>query len=381
MSAWSAVAALSFGIWIYLLLGRGGFWFERVLPPAVEPERWPSVVAIVPARNEAPYVGDAIASLLSQCYEGSFSVVLVDDDSSDGTAEAARQSAERLGAGARLTIASAPALPAGWTGKLWAMNHGLTEACRSTSPELVLFTDADIVHHATNLRELVARVESEGAAMASLMVRLRCESFAERFLVPAFVFFFEMLYPFAWVRDPDRPTAAAAGGCMLVRGKALERAGGLRSIRAEIIDDCALGRAVKQHGKIWLGLTEATRSLRPYPEIGAIWRMVARSAFAELRYSPLRLLGTVLGMGLTFLAPMAVMLSGSQAVPLGIAAWAVMTFAFLPTLRLYRAAPTWAPLLPLIALVYIGATVDSARRHWQGRGGEWKGRIQRRGHA
>ena len=382
MSAWSLLAASSFGIWLYLLLGRGGFWREQVVPPADEPRNWPDLVAIVPARDEAPHVADAIRSLLSQRYTGAFFVVLVDDHSGDGTAEIARRTAAELGASERLTILAAPPLPPGWTGKLWALHHGLAEVARSASPPpLVLFADADIVHHPTNLRELVARMEIANFGMVSLMVRLRRESLAERFLVPAFVFFFEMLYPFAWVRDPGNRTAAAAGGCMLVRRETLEKAGGLRAIRGEIIDDCALARALKREAPIWLGLSQATRSLRPYPRVRDVWRMVARSAYAQLRYSPLLLGGTILGMSLTFLAPVAVVLSRTEAAPLGLAAWAAMAFGFLPTLRLYQATPVWAPLLPLIALVYIGATIDSARRHWLGLGGEWKGRIQRRSSA
>jgi len=377
VSAWSAVAAISFGIWLYLLLGRGGFWREHVLPPAPEPQRWPSIIALVPARNEAQYVGRALTSLLTQDYPGNFAVILIDDHSSDDTAALARAAVDAAGAQQRLEVLRARSLPSGWTGKLWALSEGLAEAqSRAPAPELILLTDADIVHHPSNLRELAARIESECYDLASLMVRLRCETFAERFLVPAFVFFFEMLYPFAWVRDPRHRTAGAAGGCVLVRRAALERIGGLSAIRGEIIDDCALGRAVKRGGPIWLGLTERTVSLRPYRKIADVWRMVARSAYAQLGYSPLLLLGTIFGLGLTFLAPVASAASGTEAAPLGLAAWAAMSFAFLPTLRLYKTAPVWAPLLPLIALVYIAATIDSARRHWQGRGGEWKGRVQ-----
>ena len=382
MSAWSAVAAISFGIWLYLLLGRGGFWRERVLPPAPEPQRWPSIMALVPARNEAPYVGRALTSLLRQDYPGNFSVILIDDHSGDDTAALARAAADAAGAQQRLEVLRARSLPSGWTGKLWALSEGLAEAqSRAPAPELILLTDADIVHHPSNLRELAARIESERYDLASLMVRLRCETFAERFLVPAFVFFFEMLYPFSWVRDPRHRTAGAAGGCVLVRRSVLERIGGLSAIRGEIIDDCALGRAVKRGGPIWLGLTERTVSLRHYRKIADVWRMVARSAYAQLGYSPLLLLGTVFGLGLTFLAPVASAASGTEAAPLGLAAWAAMSFAFLPTLRLYKTAPVWAPLLPLIALVYIAATIDSARRHWQGRGGEGKGRVQHQSRA
>ena len=218
MSAWSVVAALSFGIWLYLLLGRGGFWRERVLPPATEPQRWPSITALVPARNEVAYVGHALTSLLTQDYPGELSVILIDDHSSDATAAAACAAVAAASAEARFTLVSARPLPAGWTGKLWALSEGLAAVQRRTpSPDLILLTDADIVHHPTNLRELAARIETERFDLASLMVRLRCASFAERFLIPAFVFFFEMLYPFGSIRDPRNKTAGAAGGCVLLR--------------------------------------------------------------------------------------------------------------------------------------------------------------------
>ncbi len=381
VTAWSALAGVSFAVWLYLLFGRGGFWRETAQPHAPAPERWPSVMAVVPARNEAQFVGEAIRSLLTQDYPGPFSVVLVDDHSEDGTAEVARAIAAAAGAADRLAVVGSKPLPPGWTGKLWAMNQGceVAERCEPR-PELILFTDADILHHPTNLRELVARL-STGFDLVSLMVKLRCRSVAERLMIPAFVFFFGMLYPFAWVRDTRRKIAGAAGGCVLLRRQALERIGGLSAIRDEIIDDCALGLAVKRGGPIWLGLTIETRSLRPYPALGDIWRMVARTAYAQLGYSPLLLAATVLALALGFVAPVVVSLFGGSAAPLGLAAWAAMALAFLPTLRLYQCSPAWAPMLPVIALVYMAATVDSARRHWQGRGGEWKGRVQQRSRA
>jgi len=419
MTAWDVIAAASFGVWLYLIFGRGGFWREGVLPPAPPPARWPSVTAVVPARNEAEFIGDALRSLLSQDYPGAFSVILVDDHSTDGTADRARDAAEAVGASGRLRVILARSLPPGWTGKLWALNEGIEHIERRTAstqsscpglsrastcssageenvdgrdkpghddsrggavPELILLTDADIVHHATNLRELAARIAA-GVDLASLMVKLRAETFAERLMIPAFVFFFEMLYPFSWIRDPAKRTAGAAGGCVLVRREVLRRIGGIRAIRGEIIDDCALGRAAKEGGPIWLGLSGKTRSLRPYPALGDIWRMVARTAYAQLGYSPLVLLATVLGLALAFVAPVAISLSGTESATLGLAAWAAMALAFLPTLRLYERSPAWAPLLPLIAIVYMAATVDSARRHWLGKGGEWKGRIQQQSGA
>jgi hopene-associated glycosyltransferase HpnB len=381
MTGWDVIAAASFAIWVYLLFGRGGFWREGVLPPAPVPSRWPSIAAVMPARDEAEFVGAALGSLLSQDYPGAFSVVLVDDHSTDGTPERAREAAEALGAAERLSIVPARRLPPGWTGKLWAINEGLEAIERGAAePELILLTDADIVHHATNLRELAARIGT-GVDLASLMVKLRAESLAERFMIPAFVFFFEMLYPFSWIRDPAKRTAGAAGGCVLVRREVLRRIGGIAAIRGEIIDDCALGRAVKEGGPIWLGLSGKTRSLRRYPALGDIWHMVARTAYAQLGYSPVVLAATVLGLALTFVAPVAVSLSGGGSATLGLAAWAAMAVAYLPTLRLYGRSPGWAPLLPLIAIVYMAATLDSARRHWLGKGAEWKGRIQQQSRA
>jgi hopene-associated glycosyltransferase HpnB len=381
MTAWDVIAAASFGIWLYLIFGRGGFWREGVLPPAPVPARWPSVAAVVPARNEAAFIGEALRSLLSQDYPGAFSVVLVDDHSSDGTADRAREAAQALGGSERLHVVQARTLPPGWTGKLWALNEGLAEIERRVEkPELILLTDADIAHHATNLRELAARVEA-GVDLASLMVKLRVETLAERFMIPAFVFFFEMLYPFSWIRDPAKRTAGAAGGCVLVRRDVLRRIGGIEAIRGEVIDDCALGRAAKEGGPIWLGLSGETRSLRPYPALGDIWRMVVRTAYAQLGYSALVMLATVLGLALAFVAPVAISLSGTESATLGMVAWATMVLAFLPTLRLYERSPAWAPLLPVIAVVYMAATLDSARRHWLGKGSEWKGRIQQQSGA
>lgn len=381
MTLWDVIAAASFGIWLYLIFGRGGFWREGVLPPAPPPARWPSVTAVVPARNEAAFIGEALRSLLAQDYPGPFSVVLVDDHSSDGTADTARETADAMGASERSSIVHARELPSGWTGKLWALNEGLEEIeRRAEKPELILLTDADVVHHRTNLRELAARIES-GVDLASLMVKLRAETLAERFMIPAFVFFFEMLYPFSWIRCPSKRTAGAAGGCVLVRREVLRRIGGIEAIRGEIIDDCALGRAAKEGGPIWLGLSGETRSLRPYPALGDIWRMVARTAYAQLGCSLLVLLATVLGLALAFVAPVAISLSGTESATLGVVAWAAMALAFLPTLRLYERSPAWAPLLPVIAVVYMAATIDSARRHWIGRGAEWKGRIQQQSGA
>ncbi len=382
MTVTTGLAVLSLAIWLYLLLGRGAFWLARLPQPVASLQRWPSVVAIVPARNESAVIGRAISSLLQQEYAGRFSVVLVDDHSEDGTAKVAESIAATVDRRNRLAIIKARPLPGGWTGKLWAMSEGVRSLeAEGQAPDLLLFTDADIEHHPTNLAELAARLERESRDLVSLMVLLRCESWAERFLVPAFVFFFAMLYPFAWVNDPRAPTAAAAGGCVLLRWSAFRRIGGLAGIRSALIDDCALAREVKRGGSIWLGLTRATRSLRAYPGIGDIWRMVARTAYDQLRHSPLLLAGTVAGLAVTYLLPPALVLADGPAAAIAALGWAAMTIAYAPMVRLYRLSPLWAPLLPAIALVYLGATIDSARRHWRGKGGEWKGRVQWRGQS
>lgn len=371
----AALGILALAIWAYLLLGRGGFWrvdADAPIPRRDPSEPWPRVVAVVPARNEAAGVGEAVASLLAQDYPGDFSIVLVDDHSTDGTAEAARAAAGNETS--RLTIVSARPLPQGWTGKLWALSEGVRQI--PAAPDLYLFTDADITHHRTNLSELVARLEGESRDLVSLMVKLRCESLAERFLIPPFVFFFAMLYPFAWSNDLRRRVAAAAGGCILIRRSAYERVGGYAAIKGELIDDCALARAVKSGGPIWLGLTRHTRSLRPYPRVADIWNMVARTAYTQLRYSPPLLVATALGMAVTYLAPLLLMLAGGAAAWLGLAAWLAMTFSYLPMLRFYGVSAGWALLLPVAASVYLAATIDSGWRHWRGKGGEWKGRVQ-----
>lgn len=374
------IALLSLAIWLVLLFGRGVFWRATLDPLPAPPASWPEIIAVVPARDEAAVVGDAVASLLRQDYPGAFRVVLVDDHSTDGTGEQAKIAARAVGQGDRLTVLGARDLPPGWSGKLWALAEGVRqERDMGSTPAFYLFTDADIVHHPTNLRELVSRIEAEKLDMASLMVLLRCHSFAERMLIPAFVFFFAMLYPFRWSNDRRKSIAAAAGGCILIRRTAYERAGGYEAIRNELIDDCALAREVKKGGPIWLGLTQQTRSLRAYPRVGDIWRMVARTAYTQLQYSPLLLAGTVLGMAVTYVAPpvLAVFGWGLAALVAGIA-WVAMAVAFLPMLRFYGRSWVWAPLLPVIAGVYLLATVDSARRHWRGKGGEWKGRVQLR---
>jgi hopene-associated glycosyltransferase HpnB len=379
------VASVALAVWLYLFLGRGGFWRcrERDDDAPAKLAAWPRIAAVVPARNEADHIADSIGSLLAQEYgqdygddcRGAWTVVLVDDDSADGTAEVARRAA---GGDARLRVVGSRGLPAGWTGKLWALKQGIDAAMALPEPpDYLLLTDADIVHAPDSLSRLVARAESNRLVLTSLMVKLRCESFAERAGIPAFIFFFQMLYPFAWVNQPRSAVAAAAGGCMLLRADALREAGGIEVIRGALIDDCALAKALKAHGPIWLGLTERVHSVRPYASFADIRRMVARSAYAQLRYSPLLLSGTVAGMVLTYLVPPFAALFGSGVVRVvGLATWALMAMAFQPTLRLYRLSPLWGIALPAIALQYTLYTLDSAYQYVRGRGGTWKGRVQ-----
>jgi hopene-associated glycosyltransferase HpnB len=378
VSAALVLAAVAFAAWLYLLLLRGFFWLPLSLPHAAAPASWPSVVAIVPARDEAATVDAAITSLLAQDYRGEFSLVLVDDHSTDGTARIARAAAERAGAAERLTIVTAPPLPTGWTGKLWALSEGVAVLERNgAKPDLLLFTDADIAHAPDNLSTLVAAMKARKRDLVSLMVKLRCETWAERFLVPAFVFFFAMIYPFAWVSDPPRRIAAAAGGCILLRREAYRRCGGFAAIRNELIDDCALARSVKKSGgTILLAMTDATKSLRPYPRIADIWAMVVRTAYTQLDHSPLILAATGLGLAVVYLAPPLIALGGGTPAALGLAAWALMALCYAPMLVFYRCPLFLAPLLPLVAAVYLGATLDSARRYYIGKGGAWKGRVQ-----
>jgi hopene-associated glycosyltransferase HpnB len=380
MTASLVIASVAFAIWAYLMVAHGGFWRgsvrdDRAAPP--EPTAWPTVVAVIPARDEADNIAEALAWLLSQDYPGSFRIVLVDDQSRDGTAVIAWQTATDMGR-QKLTILSGRPLPPGWTGKVWAMKQGIDWANDlPDAPDYLLLTDADIAYSSRSLRSLVTRATAGNLVLTSLMVKLRCDSWAERAFVPAFVFFFQMLYPFGWVKRVDRATAAAAGGCMLVRRDALMKAGGIETIRHALIDDCALGKRLKAIGPIWLGLTEAVRSLRPYPQIGDIRHMVSRSAYAQLRYSPLLLAGTVAAMMLTYLAaPFLTVFATGLPQALGALTWLMMAAAFQPTLWLYGRSPVWGMALPAIAAVYVAFTVDSAYQHLRGRGGLWKGRVQ-----
>ncbi len=375
----SLVAAVALVIWIYLVAGRGGFWRAGERDGGgPSPLVWPDVIAVVPARDEADGVGRAIGSLLGQDYPGSFSIILVDDESADGTADVARLAAAATSRSDRLTIIPGAAVPSGWTGKLWAMKQGV-ERANTAAPEFLLLTDADIVYAPDALSRLVSQSLNEVLALSSLMAKLRCETLAERALIPAFIFFFQMLYPFSWVNDRRHATAAAAGGCMLARREALQAAGGVEAIRGSLIDDCAMARILKKQGPIRLSLSERVISIRPYSTVGEIRRMVVRSAYAQLRYSPLLLAVALAGLTLVFVVPAPAALFGHGAGEIfGLLAWVIMAVAFQPTLRFYGLLPLWGPILPAIALVYMAFTLESAYQSVRGRGGLWKGRVQAR---
>ena len=416
------LSTISVLIWLYLTLGRGTFWRLRSSDDdpstLAAPATWPAIVAIVPARNEAETIGPTLAALLQQNYPGKFSILVIDDHSEDETSHIAQRFANASSAQSRVTIHVASPLPAGWTGKLWALDEGVSRSGavpayptavtsnglspdrskspsrseetgfarqisqhqRPIAPAFFWFTDADIIHAPDTLRRLVARAQQDHLDLTSLMVLLRARSVPERALIPAFLFFFLKLYPPRWIADPKSNTAGAAGGCILLRREALTRIGGLATIRSEVIDDCALARAIKQSGgKIWMGLTRASASQRAYPTFGEIGDMIARTAFTQLRYSTALLLGTLAGLFVTYLAPVALLLTQSYATRvLGLTAWVLMSLAFLPTIRFYRLPLLWVPLLPLAALFYAYATSLSAIRYWLNRGARWKGRTQAR---
>jgi hopene-associated glycosyltransferase HpnB len=361
------LAALSLAVWTYLLLGHGKFWQAGpVLGPAA-PKTWPAVSIVVPARDEAEHIGRCLRSLLAQAYQGPFRVILVDDGSNDGTVVVARKIGDP-----RLTIIDAPPRAPGWSGKLWALSQGVTAA----DGDLLLFTDADIVHDPSHLATLVAKLEADGLALVSEMVALNCASPAERALVPAFVFFFQLLYPFALVNDPGSRAAAAAGGTVLIRADTLASIGGLHAMRGALIDDVTLAGLVKKRARIWLGHSAMASSIRPYPQPIDVWRMVARTAYVQLGYSPLMLAATVAGMVLVWMVPPYATLFGDGWGRLaGLFAWAAAAVAYLPTLRRFGLSIGWAPFLPAVALFYTAATVGSAFNHYFGRGVIWKQRA------
>ncbi|MBM0742078.1 glycosyltransferase [Phormidium sp. CLA17] len=418
------IALLSTLIWAGLLAFWGQFWrcdqrLERSSESGVESSEFkvesseikelitpyplprnpfsPSICVIIPARNEADMLPMTLRSLLLQNYPGQLHIILVDDQSTDGTGTIAEAIAQELSQSKKLTVISAKPLPAGWTGKLWAMEQGVQHAQTfDPLPDYFLLTDADIEHDRANLRQLVTKAQQDNLDLVSLMVLLRCQSFWEKLLIPAFVFFFQKLYPFPWVNNPNRAIAAAAGGCILMRREALSAIGGLQSLRQALIDDCSLAQKVKGQeisqteksdhsssatsGKIWLGLTQTTRSLRPYDTLATIWDMVARTAYTQLGYSPFLLVGTVFGMTLVYLVSPIAALSGAltqnwMLSAAGFLGWALMTIAYLPNIRLYGLSVLWAICLPATALLYNLMTIDSAIRHWRGQGGAWKGRV------
>lgn len=371
----AVAACLALLVWLGLIFGHGGFWLARerdTIGQPADPAHWPGVTAIVPARDEADVVAQSVGSLIRQDYPGEFRVILVDDSSGDGTAAIAREAAGA--ASDRLDVMQGAPLAHGWTGKLWAVSQGVERA--GDRPHYLWLTDADIAHAPDTLRTLVARAEAGGLKLVSLMAKLRCDSLAERAFIPAFIFFFQMLYPFGRVNRTGG-MGAAAGGCMLVDRKALARAGGIGAIRGALIDDCAFGALMKRQGAIWLGLTDRSVSIRPYDGIGSIAAMISRSAYAQLGYSPLALAGTIAGLALVYgIPPLLALVGGGVERWAGIAAWALMTLAFQPTLRFYRRSPLWGLALPLIAGFYGGCTLLSAWQHARGRGGMWKGRAQ-----
>jgi len=375
------LASLSLLIWVVLTFFRGAFWqlsaFDDDIARHDSLQTWPRVVAVVPARNEADYIAPIVESLVAQDYPGEFQLIIVDDHSEDATAALAQRTAQTGGAADRVRILQAAPLPSGWTGKLWAVQLGIDRAA-SFSPDYFWFTDADILQAPESLRRLVARAESQRLDLASLMVLLQAKTFPERLLMPAFLYFFLKLYPPKWTADPKSSTAGAAGGCVLLRKEALERLGGISSIRKEVIDDCALSRAVKRSGgKIWMGLTRKSVSLRECATFGEIRDLIARTAFTQLKYSALALLGVIAAMLLTYLVPVALTFHPQPIVwRMGLAAWALMTLTYLPTVRYYRLSPLWAPVLPVAAAFYSYSTFLSAVRYWLGRGGQWKGRSQ-----
>lgn len=393
---WLGITIISAVIWLVLVGFWGQFWrghqrLEENLELSKQDDlSYPSICAIVPARNEAEMIAWNVRSLLNQNYPGAVEIIIVDDQSSDGTAKIAQELAPKnnLKTTTQLTIISGEPLPLGWTGKLWAMAQGVNYVQQQNRlPDFFLFTDADIDHDPCNVSQLVAKAQQEQLDLVSLMVLLRCQSGWEKLLIPAFVFFFQKLYPFSWVNNPSRNTAAAAGGCILIRPTALKRIGGLEVLRQALIDDCTLAQAVKstmveQTGGIWLGLTTSTRSLRPYPSLSSIWDLVVRTAFTQLNYSPLLLLGTLIGMTLVYLVPPIGAIAGLLTrnwliATLGSATWLLMMYAYLPTLRLYNRSLLWSIALPLTAFLYTLMTIDSAWCYWQGRGGAWKGRVYR----
>ena len=377
------IAIASLTIWLGLYFFWGQFWQGvRLIPNRKKLNLYPHIWAIIPARDEADVIAASLSSVLKQDYPGLLSVVLVDDNSSDNTVTIARSTVEQIATERPLTIISGQPLPSGWKGKLWALKQGINYATQQEpKPDYFLFTDADIQHHNSNLTELITQAQTEKLDLVSLMVLLRCQSFWEKFLIPAFIFFFQQLYPFKLANNPQSFVAAAAGGCILIKATTLEKIGGIAAVKNALIDDCTLAKKVKSNGgKIWLGLTDKTVSLRPYDSLKSIWDLVARTAFDWLNYSWLLLIGTIFGMALVYLVPPLALIWGVitynlTLIVIGAIALMIMSLAYLPTIRLYRLSPLWTCCLSAIALLYGLMTIDSAIKHFQGKGGFWKGRV------
>lgn len=373
-----SLAAL--GAWIYLAFFHGGFWQLAMDGEAPEPAKWPSIDIVVPARNETDVLPKSLPSLLAQDYPGPWRIILVDDHSTDGTGALAQKLAATHDKVEHLLLVQAPVLPAGWSGKVAAMQAGTAHS----TADYILFTDADIEHPRNSVRRLTSHAVERKLDLVSRMVKLHCQTTAEKLLIPAFVFFFAMLYPFWKVNDETSEVAAAAGGVMLIKRKALDTVGGLTSIKSALIDDCSLAKVIKEHGgsldtptRIELTLTNDIHSLRVYRHIDDVWRMVARTAYTQLRHSPLMLVGTVIGMMLLFITPMLFPLTGWPLIAeAGLAAWIIMSMIYMPMIRFYELPVVWVLALPVAAAIYILATIDSARLYWQGKGGQWKGRTQ-----
>ncbi len=391
----AALSLSALSAWLVLLLARGGFWRTDIRLPAIgpagPPSEWPSLAVVVPARNESDVLPHTLPALLAQDYPGELHIYLVDDESDDATADTARAIAASVGAADRLTVIRNRPPPPDWMGKTWAMHTGVNAASVGR-PDFFLLTDADIWHPPDSARTLVTAAREHDLDLVSQMAMLRVDSLWDRLLIPAFVMFFGMIYPFRWSNDPKHAVAAAAGGCMLVRAGALARAGGIESIAGDVIDDCALARRIKDHGRphggrIWLGLSREVRSVRRYRGLGDIWSMITRSAYAQLDFAAWRLAGTVIGLLLVFVWPPVATILGAVALATGAAAapsalllssgltaWTLMAASLVPMLRWYGTRTIVAMALPITAAIYTLMTFDSARLHWTGRGGRWRGR-------
>ena len=368
------VSFLPLVIWVYLIFFRGNFWTcESRVSKIKEIDSSPSVLVLIPARNEKETIGAAVLSLLKQNYLGKIKIIIIDDNSSDGTSS-------QIISGESIQVLRGKSLPAGWTGKLWALHQGL-KAGEVFFPdaEFILFTDADIKHNSSNINELMSKCVRNNLDLASLMVRLKVESFWEYLLIPAFVYFFQMLYPFAWVNDARSNIAAAAGGCMLIKKSALNLIGGLSEVKNCLIDDCAIGKALKVRGSIWIGLSEETVCLRSYRELSEIWRMVSRTAYTQLNLSVLNLLNTILGMFITYLVPVLCLIFGliidnKVIFFLGLSAYVLMLLSYFPIIKFYKIQFFWIFSIPLAGMLFGLMTLSSAIKHWSGKGGNWKGR-------